>query len=91
MLEIRFKSEMLSLVTSSQISVYRLTVHYSGAPIRPQLQAAVMLTWNKKKHYLSQYLNNLMHKNLFHNKFYFMPLHIRRKKTNKMQQLDVYY
>ena len=27
---------------------------------------------------LSQYLTNLMHKNLFHNKFYFMPLHVSR-------------
>ena len=26
--------------------------------------------------YLSQYLTNLMHKYLFHNKFYFMPLHV---------------
>jgi hypothetical protein len=26
--------------------------------------------------YLSQYLTNLMHKNLFYNKFYFMPLHV---------------
>jgi len=25
---------------------------------------------------LSQYLTNLMHKMLFHNKFYFMPLHV---------------
>ena len=32
MLEIRVKSELLSLVTSAQISIYRLTVHYSGAP-----------------------------------------------------------
>jgi len=44
MLEIRVNSELLSLVTSAQISVFRLTVHYSGAPIRPPLQAAVMLT-----------------------------------------------
>ena len=26
--------------------------------------------------YLSQYLTNLMHKNLFHSKFYFMPVHV---------------
>ena len=26
--------------------------------------------------YLSQYLTNLIHKILFHNKFYFMPLHV---------------
>jgi len=26
--------------------------------------------------YLSQYLTNLMHKILFHIKFYFMPLHV---------------
>jgi len=26
--------------------------------------------------YLSQYLTNLMHKNSFYNKFYFMPLHV---------------
>jgi len=44
MVEIRVKSELLSLLTSAQISGYRLTVHYSGSPIRPQLQTAVMLT-----------------------------------------------
>jgi len=33
--------------------------------------------WSKTINtYLSQYLTNLMHNILFHNKFYFMPLHV---------------
>jgi len=32
---------------------------------------------NTKCVFLSQYLTNMMHKILFHNKFYFMPLHVQ--------------
>jgi len=52
---IRVNSELLSLITSAQISVYRLTVHFSGAPIHPLLQAAVILTWNKKKEWATKH------------------------------------
>jgi hypothetical protein len=33
-------------------------------------------SYEQRKEYLSQYLTNLMHKILFYNRFYFMPLHV---------------
>jgi len=44
----------------------------------PRTQICYFLTfcWPCIPVYLSQYLTNLMHKILFHNKFYFMPLHV---------------